>query len=79
MSIKYNTVMRDERIKTISNNLRAERNRKNYSQEVLAEKTNLSPQTVSLIERGVQVPSLLTAFDIARALEIDINELLKGL
>lgn len=71
--------MRDERIKTISNNLRAERNRKNYSQEVLAEKTNLSPQTVSLIERGVQVPSLLTAFDIARALEIDINELLKGL
>lgn len=71
--------MRDERIKTIANNLRAERNRKGYSQEVLAEKTNLSPQTISFIERGVQVPSLLTAFDIAKALEIDINELLKNL
>ena len=71
--------MKDERIKTIANNLRAERNRKNYSQEVLAEKTNLSAQTISYIERGVQVPSLLTALDIANALEIDINELLKGL
>lgn len=71
--------MRDERIKTIANNLRAERNRKGYSQEVLAEKTNLSPQSISFIERGVQVPSLLTAFDIAKALEIDINELLKNL
>lgn len=71
--------MRDERIKTIANNLRAERNRKNYSQEVLAEKTNLSSQTISFIERGVQVPSLLTAFDLSKALEIDINELLKGL
>lgn len=71
--------MKDERIKTIANNLRAERNRKNYSQEVLAEKTNLSAQTISYIERGVQVPSLLTALDIANALEININELLKGL
>lgn len=71
--------MRDERIKIIANNLRAERNRKNYSQEVLAEKTNLSSQTISFIERGVQVPSLLTAFDLSKALEIDINELLKGL
>ncbi len=71
--------MKDERIKTIANNLRAERNRKNYSQEVLAEKTNLSAQTISYIERGVQVPSLLTALDIANALKIDINELLKGL
>ncbi len=71
--------MKDERIKTIANNLRAERNRRNYSQEVLAEKTNLSTQTISYIERGVQIPSLLTALDIANALEIDINELLKGL
>lgn len=71
--------MKDERIKVIANNIRAERNRKNYSQEVLAEKANLSPQTISQIERNIQLPSLLTAFDIAKALEIDINELLKGL
>jgi len=71
--------MKDERIKIIANNIRAERNRKNYSQEILAEKANLSPQSISQIERNVQVPSILTVYDIAKALEIDINELLKGL
>ncbi|MBR1908033.1 helix-turn-helix transcriptional regulator [bacterium] len=71
--------MRNDRLKFIADNLRAERNRKNYSQEVLAEKANLSSQTISLIERGEQIPSLLTAYDIAKALEIDINELLKGI
>ena len=71
--------MKDDRLKFIADNLRAERNRKNYSQELLAEKSNLSLQTISLIERCQQVPSILTAYDIAKALEIDINELLKGL
>lgn len=71
--------MKDERIKTFAANLRAERNRKGFSQTVLAEKSDLSPYSISLIERGLQVPSLLTTLDIAKALDIDINDLLKGL
>ena len=71
--------MKDERLKVFADNLRAERNRKHLSQEGLAEKANLSMQTVSKIERGVQVPSLFTVYDIAKALEVDINDLLKGI
>lgn len=70
--------MKDNRLKKFADNLRAERNRKHLSQEGLAEKANLSMQTVSKIERGVQVPSLFTVYDIAKALEVDINDLLKG-
>ncbi|MBQ3311924.1 helix-turn-helix transcriptional regulator [bacterium] len=71
--------MRDDRLRHIANNLRAERNRKNYSQEGLAERANLSSQTIGLIERAEQAPTILTLLDIANALEIDINELLKGI
>ena len=71
--------MEYDRLKKFADNLRAERNRKHLSQEGLAEKANLSMQTVSKIERGVQVPSFFTVYDIAKALEIDINDLLKGL
>ena len=78
MSNKYNVAMKDNRLKKFADNLRAERNRKHLSQEGLAEKANLSMQTVSKIERGVQVPSLFTVYDIAKALEVDINDLLKG-
>ena len=78
MSNKYNVAMKDNRLKKFADNLRAERNRKHLSQEGLAEKANLSMQTVSKIERGVQVPSLFTVYDISKALEVDINDLLKG-
>ena len=71
--------MKKEKKRIFAENLKAERNRKFLSQEELAEKANLSSQTVSKLERGVQTPTLYTALDIANALEIDINELLKGL
>lgn len=71
--------MKKDKKRIFAANLKAERNRKFLSQEELAEKANLSSQTVSKLERGVQPPTLYTALDIANALEIDINELLKGL
>ena len=71
--------MKDNRLRYISGNLRAERHRKGFSQEELAEKSGLSTHSISLIERAVQAPSILTLLDIANALEIDINELLKGI
>ncbi len=71
--------MIDKRIKTLSANIRAERSRKGYTQEKLAELTNVSLTTVGMIERENQVPSAFTLLDIARALEVDVNELFKGL
>ena len=71
--------MKKDKKRIFAANLKAERNRKFLSQEELAEKANLSSQTVSKLERGVQTLTLYTALDIANALEIDINELLEGL
>ena len=65
--------------KILGANIKAERNRKRYSQAILAEKSQLSPTSISLIETGIQMPSAIALLAISRALEIDINELYKGL
>ena len=71
--------MKDVRNKILAANIKAERNRKSLSQFELAEKINVSESTISLIERGLQTPSVFLVLDIANLLEIDINELFKGI
>ena len=79
MSITDNNRMKDTRNLILANNIRAERNRKKYTQAMLAEKINVSESTISLIERSIQTPSVFVVFDIAKALNIDINDLLKDI
>ena len=71
--------MKDKRNTILADNIRAERNRKKISQATLAEKVNVSESTISLIERGLQTPSVFLVYDIANVLEININDLLKNL
>ena len=71
--------MKDERNEILARNIKAERYRKNYTQSQLAEKVNVSEITISLLERGLQTPSVFLVYDIAKTLEIDINELLKNI
>lgn len=71
--------MTDERLKTLSINIRAERVRKQLSQIELAEKVNISENSMGKIERAQQTPSALVIFDIAKALGITVDELYKGL
>lgn len=79
MSSKYNFLMKDERNKIFARNLKAERYRKGITQTQLAEYVDVSESTISLLERGVQTPSIFLVYDIAKVLEIDINELLKNI
>lgn len=65
--------------KILASNIKAERNRKGLTQFQLAEKINVSESTISLIERGLQTPSIFLVLDIAKILEININELLKNI
>ena len=58
---------------------KAERYRKGVTQAQLAELVDVSESTVSLLERGLQTPSIFLVYDIANVLEIDINELLKNI
>lgn len=71
--------MKDTRNTSLGLNIKAERNRKNLSQALLAEKIDVSESTISLIERGLQTPSVFLVYDIANVLKIDINELLKNI
>lgn len=73
------TNMKDERNKILARNIKAERYRKGVTQYELAEKIDVSESTISLIERGVQTPSIFLVYDISRFLEIDINDLLKNI
>lgn len=70
------------RLKNLGINIKSERLRKNLSQERLAELTNISRNSVSLIETGkIETgkinPTILKVIDIARVLDVDVNILIK--
>lgn len=69
--------MQSRRLKILGINIKAERLKKSYSQEELAELAGISVGTMSLIETGKQHTGALNLIDISKALEIDINILLK--
>ena len=65
-----------EILKEFGNNLRAERNRRNLSQDNLAEKAGLSyGQVIGTIERAEVNPSLTTIVAILNALDIEFDKL----
>ena len=68
-----------KRLKNLGLNIRNERLRKNISQERLAELTNISRNSVSLIETGKINPTVLKVVDIARVLGTDVNVLTKDI
>ncbi len=69
--------MSNERLKTLGLNIKFARMKRGISQEELAELVDTSRITISFIETARQNPTILKVIDIARALNIDINELLK--
>lgn len=56
--------------------MRVARQRAGMSQEALAQAIKRTPESVSNIERGVQLPALDTLLDLASALKITAGELL---
>ena len=69
--------MSNSRTQKLASNIRAERHRKGISQEFLSEKINISTRSISAIENGHQIPSVIVVKDIADVLGIDINILLQ--
>ena len=61
--------MVNKQLKLIGINIKAERLKNNLSQEQLAELTNISIPTISLIETGKQNTSILNIIEIAKALD----------
>ncbi|MEZ4517249.1 MAG: helix-turn-helix transcriptional regulator [Chloroflexota bacterium] len=59
----------------MKNRLKVLRAERNWSQEVLADKLDVSRQTVNAIEREKYDPSLPLAFKIAAVFELTIEEI----
>jgi len=57
--------------------IRAQRKRKRWSQERLAERADLSTVFISRVERGKESPSLDSLVKIARALGIRARDLVR--
>ena len=73
------SMLENERLKNLGINIKSERLRKNISQERLAELTNISRNSVSLIETGKINPTVLKVLDIASVLGTDLNALTKDI
>ena len=61
----------------LAKNMRVERARLNISQLKLDEMADVSLDTINMIERGVGNPKFCTVISIAKALNVDLNTLLK--
>lgn len=68
-----------EALRVIGANVRAERARQRLSQEELAEASTVQVAQVSRIERGVTDTSILKLVAIAKALDVQVADLLRGL
>ncbi len=71
--------MRDKRTITLGFNIKVERLRRKITQSVLAEKADISMDSVIKIEGGKQTPSALVLYDIAKALDVTIDSLFKDI
>lgn len=59
----------------MQNRIKAYRKKKNMSQGKLAELCHVSRQTINAIENNKYDPSLKLAFDIAKTLELRVDDL----
>ena len=67
---------REEVIKIFAENLRAERARKQFSQEKLAEMADITPEYLARIEKEKNSPSLIVIVNLALALNISVDKLI---
>jgi transcriptional regulator with XRE-family HTH domain len=64
---------------SIGTRVQAARRRAKLSQEGLAAKIDRTPESISNIERGVQLPNLETLVELARVLDLPLTVFFEGL
>lgn len=67
---------REDIIRIFAENLRAERARRQYSQEILAEKAEITPEYLARIEHEKYSPSLVVIVRLAKALNVTLDKLM---
>lgn len=67
----------EEFLYKLGKNIKAERVRKGFSQEELAELAGTSRRTICLIENGQQHPKIFLIVKLSKSLNVDINDFFK--
>lgn len=70
--------LRDRTLSAFGRNVAKLRSDRGFSQDRLAEKSDLDRTYVSGIERGVRNPGIKTVLKIAKALNASLDDLCKG-
>ena len=63
--------------KAIGTAIRARRKLRGWSQEALAERSNLHPNQIGFLERGDRIPNVQTLHQVAVALKVKLSDLLR--
>ena len=63
---------------TFGTNVRRQREARDLTQEVLAEKSDLHPTYISGIECGARNPSIISIARIAKGLGVTVSDLTRG-
>ncbi|MER8625049.1 helix-turn-helix domain-containing protein [Mesorhizobium sp. M0761] len=71
--------MSDSLKRTIVARDQAARRGANFSQEVLADRVGRTPESISNIERGKQLPNIETLAELARVLNVPLTDFFEGL
>lgn len=61
----------------LGSNIKAERLRRHYTQDDLAEQLDMSVNYVGKIERGVIIPSAFVIYKLSQILKVEINDFFK--
>lgn len=67
---------KQEMLRMVASRIRSLRKAAAFSQEELSENANISPEYLSRLENGRQVPTLSVIIDLARALNIAPSDIL---
>ena len=67
---------KDTILNRIAENIRLVRLKKDFTQEQLAEKANITQKYLNLIEKKKANPSIVIVVNLCEALNIDLNSLL---
>ena len=66
-------------LKTLGKALKAQRKRRDITQEHLAELCEFDPTYISLLERGKRNPAFLTLVKIAKSLKCKVSDITEGI
>ena len=69
--------MKDNFAYVLGSNIKAERLRRHFTQDELAEKLDMSINYVGKVERGIIIPSAYVIFKLSKILKVDINDFYK--